>query len=106
MKVALLGATKGIGRALARRMAGRGDQLFRLGRDLEDLERSARDLEVRGAKGKVGTAACDLGAPQGFEPALAAAAQVTPSQTIDATATATSRPPRERPRAVQRRPRE
>jgi short-subunit dehydrogenase len=73
VKAVLLGATKGIGRALARLLAARGGQLFLLGRDAEDLERSARDLEVRGAKGKVGTAPCDLNAPASFEPALAAA---------------------------------
>lgn len=75
MKAALLGATKGIGRALARQMAARGDALFLLGRDPEDLERSARDLEVRGAKGKVGVAHCDLGDPKGFAAALEAADQ-------------------------------
>ena len=73
MKVALLGATKGIGRALARLLAARGEQLFLLGRDAEDLERSARDHEVRGAKGTVGAARCDLNEPASFEPALAAA---------------------------------
>jgi short-subunit dehydrogenase len=73
VKVVFLGATKGIGRALARLLAARGEQLFLLGRDAEDLERSARDLEVRGAKGKVGCAPCDLNAPASFEPALAAA---------------------------------
>ena len=31
----ILGATKGMGRALARRMAARGDELFLLGRDLD-----------------------------------------------------------------------
>lgn len=73
MKVLFLGATKGIGRALARLMAARGDRLFLLGRDAEDLARSARDLEVRGTAGGVGTAACDLLAPTGFEAALDAA---------------------------------
>ena len=73
MKVAFLGATKGMGRALARLMAERGDELFLLGRDTADLERSARDLEVRGAKGKPGSAACDLEKPEGFAPALDAA---------------------------------
>ena len=73
MKVAFLGATKGMGRALARQMAGRGDQLFLLGRDAADLERSARDLEVRKGKGVVGTAVCDLEKPEGFAPALDAA---------------------------------
>lgn len=73
MKVAFLGATKGIGRALARLLAARGEQLFLLGRDTEDLERSARDLEVRGARGAVGVAPCDLNDPASFEPALQAA---------------------------------
>ena len=73
MKVVLLGATKGIGRALARLLAARGEQLFLLGRDAEDLERSARDLEVRGAKGQVVSARCDLNEPASFEPALQAA---------------------------------
>ena len=50
MKVVFLGATKGMGRALSRLMADRGDELFLLGRDSGDLERCARDLEVRGAR--------------------------------------------------------
>jgi short-subunit dehydrogenase len=72
MRVALLGATKGMGRALARAMAARGDALFLLGRDAADLERSARDLEVRGGA-RIATAACDLERPETFAPALAAA---------------------------------
>lgn len=72
MRAALLGATKGIGRALARRMAARGDALFLLGRDAEDLARSAADLEVRSGTG-VGHAPCDLEDPTTFGPALAAA---------------------------------
>lgn len=75
MKVVLLGATKGMGRALARRMAARGEQLFLLGRDLEDLDRSARDLEIQGAAAGVGTAYCDLLDPQSFGPALQQAAE-------------------------------
>ncbi len=75
MNVAVLGATKGMGRAVARAMASRGDALFLLGRDAADLERSARDLEVRGGSvPRVGTAACDLERPETFTPALAAAA--------------------------------
>ena len=72
MKVAVLGATKGMGRALARRLAGRGDNLFLLGRDAEDLARSARDLEVRGgfAPGSIGTTVCDLERPETFSRAL------------------------------------
>ena len=75
MNVAFLGATKGMGRALARLMAQRGDRLFLLGRDPADLERSARDLEARAglAAGAVGVAACDRERPEGFAPALDAA---------------------------------
>lgn len=73
MKVVLLGATRGMGRALARALAERGESLFLLGRDPTELEKSARDLEVRGAAGQVGTATCDLLEPAGFEAALAAA---------------------------------
>ena len=75
MKAALLGATKGMGRALARLLAARGDQLFLLGREGAELGKSARDLELRGAAGAVGTAACDLEHPEQFAPALAAAEQ-------------------------------
>lgn len=73
MKVALLGATRGMGRALARLLASRGDRVFLLGRDPEDLERSARDLEARAGLGGVGAAACDLERPDTFAPALDAA---------------------------------
>jgi NAD(P)-dependent dehydrogenase (short-subunit alcohol dehydrogenase family) len=73
MRVAFLGATRGMGRALARLMAARGDALFLLGRDVAELEKSARDLEARGSRGEVGSAACDLEKPEGFAPALAAA---------------------------------
>ena len=73
MRVAILGATRGMGRALARLMAERGDAVFLLGREQRDLEKSARDLEVRAGKGRVGTTACDLERPETFGPALAAA---------------------------------
>ncbi len=75
MNIVFLGATKGMGRALARLMAERGDRLFLLGRDAEDLERSARDLEVRGQQkvGFVGQAPCDLLDDSTFSPALDAA---------------------------------
>jgi short-subunit dehydrogenase len=72
MKVAFLGATKGMGRALARLMAQRGDALFLLGRDPDDLQRSARDLEVRG-RAPVSSAPCDLEQPESFARALDAA---------------------------------
>ena len=73
MKVTVLGATRGMGRAPARRMAERGDRLFLLEHVPDELERSARDLEIRGAAGPVGTAVCDLLEPETFGPALDAA---------------------------------
>lgn len=66
----MLGATRGMGRAVARVLAARGERLFLLGRDPVELERSAKDLELRGAPGPVGFAACDLLEPAGFGPAL------------------------------------
>lgn len=73
MKAVLLGATSGMGRALSRLLAERGDSLFILGIPADDLTRSARDLEQRGAKGPVGTLECDLLDPSGFDAALARA---------------------------------
>jgi decaprenylphospho-beta-D-erythro-pentofuranosid-2-ulose 2-reductase len=75
MRVAVLGATKGMGRALARRMAQRGDTVALLGRDRDDVERSARDLEVRGG-GRAHALTCDLEKPETFAPALDAAEAV------------------------------
>jgi decaprenylphospho-beta-D-erythro-pentofuranosid-2-ulose 2-reductase len=73
LKVAFLGATRGMGRSLSREMAGRGDELFLLGRDVPDLERSAHDLESRAGRGSVGVARCDLAEPGSFAVALDAA---------------------------------
>lgn len=67
MKVLFFGATKGMGRALARAMAARGDSLHLLGRDLDELARSARDLEARAPAGtSVSFSLCDLGQPASF----------------------------------------
>ena len=74
MKTVLFGATRGIGRAIARELAVRGDALFLLGRDEAELARSCADLRVRGAA-SADFAACDLLEPRGFEPALARAEQ-------------------------------
>jgi short-subunit dehydrogenase len=70
MNVAFLGATKGMGRALARLMAERGDRLCLLGRNLEDLERSASDLGVRGDGTAPHCIVCDLERPEQFEQVL------------------------------------
>jgi decaprenylphospho-beta-D-erythro-pentofuranosid-2-ulose 2-reductase len=75
VNVVILGATKGIGRALARRLAERGARLFLLGRDPADLERSAHDIEVRAKRGiPSGIGTCDLSAPETFPAALDGAA--------------------------------
>ncbi len=74
MKVVFLGATRGMGRSLARLMAARGDRLVLLGRDPEELRRSAADLEAAGAP-HVSTVSCDLLNADTFEPALADAAR-------------------------------
>jgi short-subunit dehydrogenase len=75
VKVAILGASRGIGRALARLLAARGDSVFLLGRDLKDLEGSAGDLRARAGKAEAvaGLALCDLERPETFGPALDAA---------------------------------
>lgn len=77
MKVAVLGGTKGMGRALARLFAERGDAVCLLGRDEADLQRSASDLAVRGApkRAVISTASCDLEDVTTFERALAEAEQ-------------------------------
>jgi decaprenylphospho-beta-D-erythro-pentofuranosid-2-ulose 2-reductase len=72
LSVAVLGATSGMGRAVARRLAKRGDRVFVLGVDRTELERSAADLAVY-AGTKVEWAECDLLRPETFGPALAAA---------------------------------
>ena len=72
-KVAFVGATRGLGRALARRLAERGDALFLLGRDEGEMALSALDLEARGAPAPVGHAPLDLARPAGFPEALDAA---------------------------------
>lgn len=74
MKVALIGATKGMGRSVARQLAARGDALFLLGRNEAELEKSATDLAVRGpASSHVAHAHLDLADPSTFGPALDAA---------------------------------
>lgn len=74
MNVVLLGATRGMGRSLARAMAGRGDKLFIIGRNAEELDRTVADLNIRHLGSCAGADRCDLADPSTFEPALTAAA--------------------------------
>jgi NAD(P)-dependent dehydrogenase (short-subunit alcohol dehydrogenase family) len=76
MKVAILGGTKGMGRSLARLMAARGDRIALLGRDPDELQKSASDLQARGAEQDVAAIECDLKRPETFETALARAEAV------------------------------
>ena len=72
--VVFCGATKGMGRELARRMAERGDRLFLLGRDAEEMGRVASDLQARSDAGNVPRHhPLDLEHPEGFSAALDAA---------------------------------
>lgn len=82
MRVAVLGATKGIGRAVARALVARGDAVFLLGRDRDDVSRTAADLAIRAEPGAssaapsravAGIEECDLLRPETFAPALDAA---------------------------------
>lgn len=93
MNLVILGATKGMGRALARHCAEHGDRLFLLGRSRDDLERSGHDLTVRTGLGQTpsqsstrvpGFALCDLEQPDSFAPALAAAQTYFAGEKIDA----------------------
>jgi decaprenylphospho-beta-D-erythro-pentofuranosid-2-ulose 2-reductase len=74
MKAIVFGGTTGIGRAIARRLAERGDSVFLMGLDLEDLTQSAADLSARHPqRADMGHAVCDLEKPEGFVAALDAA---------------------------------
>ena len=77
MKAVILGGTSGMGRAIARILAERGDATFLLGIPQSDLDASAADLSAR-SPGKLatGTALCDLEKPDTFAAALDAAEEV------------------------------
>ena len=65
-----------MGRSLARALASRGDELALLGRDLEDLERSVADLQIRANRREgIVSVACDLAHHENFESVLADAKQ-------------------------------
>ncbi len=74
MKAIVFGGTTGMGRAIAQRLAERGDAVFLLSIDQEDLARSAADLKARHPQqADLGYAVCNLEEPQGFAAALDAA---------------------------------
>ncbi len=71
MKAVVFGGTSGIGRAIARRLAERGDAVFLMGMDEAELVRSAADLKARHpTRADVAYAVCDLEHPEGFAAAL------------------------------------
>lgn len=75
MRAALLGGTRGMGRAVARLLVERGDAICLLGRDPTELDRSARDLQARGGLPVApATVECDLARPETYGRALDAAA--------------------------------
>ncbi len=75
-RVAILGATRGMGRSLARRFVERGDFVAVLGRGEDEVKRSVADLEARGVPGtRVVGVACDLEHTDSFKPALERAEQ-------------------------------
>ena len=74
MKAVILGGTTGMGRAIAQRLAARGDSVFLMGIGEEDLAKSAADLKSRHPKGEdAAFAVCDLEKPETFAKALDAA---------------------------------
>lgn len=73
MKVAVLGATRGIGRAVAKQFAARGDHVFVLGRDPVATAALCDELTDLGKLGPIQWASCDLGDTSTIVPALQAA---------------------------------
>lgn len=74
MKAIIFGGTSGMGRAIARQLAARGESVFLLGHEQGELERSAADLKAHHkSNAQVGFALCDLADPDGFAAALDAA---------------------------------
>jgi len=74
LKTVLLGGTRGMGRAVGRKLAERGDALFLLGRDPAQIDKSAADFAARGpVNSTVAHAHLDLADPSTFAPALDAA---------------------------------
>jgi NAD(P)-dependent dehydrogenase (short-subunit alcohol dehydrogenase family) len=74
LKTVLLGGTRGMGRSVGRKLSERGDALYLLGRNPEQLDKSAADFAARGPAGtQVSHTHLDLSDPSTFVPALDAA---------------------------------
>lgn len=74
MKAVVLGGTTGMGRAIAQKLASRGDSVFVMGIGEDDLRKSAADLSSRHPKQLESKyAVCDLERPETFAAALDAA---------------------------------
>ncbi len=74
MKALVVGGASGMGRAIAQRLAERGDSVFLAGIGEEDLARSAQDLTARHPKGAVAKyGILDMEKPETFAAALDAA---------------------------------
>lgn len=65
----ILGATSSMARALARKLADRGDGLILAGRDMADLEATAADCQLRGAE-RAEAMRFDARDPETFGPIL------------------------------------
>ncbi|MCA8868852.1 MAG: SDR family oxidoreductase [Rhodobacteraceae bacterium] len=63
----IIGASSAMARAFSRRLASQGASVFLAGRDLDDLNRAAADLALRGAA-RAEALAFDAGKPEGFAP--------------------------------------
>ena len=75
LNTVVLGATRGIGRAIARQLVERGDRVFLLGTQSSELDKTLADLSARGSTPEVavGHAHCDLEKPETFATSLDAA---------------------------------
>lgn len=74
MNCIVLGATKGMGRALSRALVDRGDTICLLGRNHEELRKTAQDLQVRGnLEQEPQMVLCNLEEPETFSKVLDAA---------------------------------
>jgi short-subunit dehydrogenase len=74
VKAIVLGGTTGMGRAIARLLSERGDSVFLMGLDGDDVARSSADLTERHPqRHPMSGAVCDLERPETFAQALDAA---------------------------------